>query len=147
MQCDLLPCSRRTASSPTPQLEGRQGVHSSQTYADERVRIKFPHAILDSSKSKRCFRRSRPSVFVFRAPLITDVPTHSFRYDECKMRVCRSRRVVLWQMTEEKFTQHPSERTVVLVELAIIVSPDGQVNCCTVVPSKAGSYRDRSTHG
>ena len=45
-------------------------------------------------------------------------------------------------MTEEKFTQHPSKRTVVLVELAIIVSPDGQVSCCTVVPSKAGSYTE-----
>jgi len=140
MQCDLLRCSRRMAPSPTPQLEGQQGVHFPQTYADERVRNEFLHAIFNGSQSKGCFRRSRPNVVIFRAPLIADVSTHGFWYDECKMRVCRAWRIVLWQVTEEELTQHPSKRTVVLVELAIIVSPDGQVGCCTVMSSKARSY-------
>jgi hypothetical protein len=69
-----------------------------------------------------------------------DVPTHSFRNDECEMGVCGARRVVLWQMTEEELRQYPSERTIILVELAIIVPPDGQVICCAVVISKLNSY-------
>ena len=96
----------------------------------------FLHAIFNGSKPKTCFCGSRPSIVILRAPLTADVPTHSFRYDECEMGVCGARRVVLWQVTEEKFRQHPSERTIVLVELAIVISPDSQIECCTVVPSK-----------
>lgn len=39
-------------------------------------------------------------------------------------------------MTEEKLGNHPSERTIILVELAIIVSPDSQIGCCAVLVSR-----------
>ena len=62
--------------------ERQQGGHISWTYADERVTNEFLHAVFNRSKPKGCFGWSRPSVLVFRAPLVSDVPTHCFRYDE-----------------------------------------------------------------
>ena len=96
-------------------------------------------AIIDASQFKRCFRRPRPNIGILRRSLSDDVPTHGFRYHERETAVCRVRRVVLWQMAEEKLTQHPSKRTVVLVGLAIVVSPDSHVGCYIVVSSKARS--------
>ena len=126
------PCSRKTASLPTQQLEGQRGGWNSRTYADERGTNKFLHAIFNGSQSKGRFGWSCPSVLVFRTPLISDVPTHGFRYDECKMGIRSAWRVVLRQMAEEKLRHHPSERTIVLVKLAVVVSPDSQVECCMV---------------
>ena len=142
-----LPCSRITASSPTPQSEGWQEVQLSKTYVGERIANEGLDAVLDASQPNRCFCRFRPNIGILRGSLSNDIPTHSFRYHEREMAVCRTRRVVLWQIAEEKLTQHPSKRTVVLVGLAIVISPDSQVGCYIVVLSRASSdtYTDLRT--
>ena len=137
MPLDPPPCSRTMVSSPTQRSEGHQGAENSRTYADERVTNEFLYAIFDGPQLKRRFRRSCPGVLTFRAPLISEALTHSFRYDEWKMAIRRAWRIVLWQMTEEKLGQHPSERTVILVELTVVVSPDSQVGRCVVLTSDA----------
>ena len=129
------------ASSPTSQSEGHQGAQISRTYADERVTNEFLYAVFDCPQSKGCFRRPRPGILTFRAPVISEALTHSFRYDKWEMAVCRAWRVVLWQVTEEKRRQHSSVRTIIFIELAIVVSPDGQVERCAVLMSKV--RRDR----